>query len=117
MTTSVVIEASTGVPWSTARRRHIAVTPLPEANLSPHWLLSERTPTTSGLSSGPQRGSIRHISTPRARRRLLQRDDWRFNRSSADASMAKVVLKPRVPNGVTITAWVRFILSIQPRSK
>src|SRR5207253_1902011 len=35
----------------------------------------------------------------------------------SDASMPKVSWKPRRPDGVTITAWLRFILSIQPRSK
>src|SRR3989442_952304 len=31
--------------------------------------------------------------------------------------MPKVSRKPRRPSGVTLTAWLRFILSIQPRSK
>jgi hypothetical protein len=35
----------------------------------------------------------------------------------ADASMPKVSRKPRRPNGVTMTAWLRFVRSIQPRSK
>src|SRR5438270_1303019 len=32
----------------------------------------------------------------------------------SDASMPKVSWKPRRPNGVTLTAWLRVILSIHP---
>jgi hypothetical protein len=37
--------------------------------------------------------------------------------TDAPASMPKVSWNPRRPKGVTITAWLRVILSIQPRSK
>ena len=77
--------------------------PDPPMNTSAPIEASTGGPLTDGKASG---------------RRAPQRRDWSFLRSpGSDASMPKVSWKPCRPNGVTITAWLRFILSIQPSSK
>src|SRR3989442_11484636 len=49
--------------------------------------------------------------------RNVYRGVWFLRSPCSDVSMPKVSWKPRRPTGVTITAWLRFILSSQPRSK